>query len=275
MGKQSSPPAPNYQPIAESSLAAAAMQQQTSKDQLDWAKAQYADQAPVTKAYMNSMIDTSGTEKANAQTDRTRYEGIYQPVENSFVNKANDYNSPERAQQQEGAAIADVASTTANARAASLSNLESYGIDPSQTRYAALDLGSRIQGAASEAAAGTQSRLNTEATGMALQGEAINIGKGYPGQVAQSYAGAVGDGQAGIASQLNTMQTGSNLMGSPTSWASAANMSSGMGVNALNTGFSNQMDRSKFQAQQSQQFASNVSSLAGAAIGAVGMGVAV
>ena len=267
-GKGSAPPAPNYAPLAQSSLEAANVAAKTSADQLDWAKQQYADQAPQTKAYMQSMIDSSNQNMQNAQEAQKRLQSTYYPIENQFAQEATQYNDPARAAQRSAAAQADVASTFAQQREASLQSLEGFGIDPSQTRYGALDLGTRISQAAAQAAAGTQSRNQSEATGMALQGEAINIGRGYPGQVAQSYSTASQTGGAGINAGLNTSSTYGNLMGSPATWAGlqASNLSNT--ANIMNTGFQNQMAGFNANAAIAQNTSSGIGSLAGAAIGA-------
>ena len=158
--------------------------------------------------------------------------------------------------------------------------MEGYGIDPSQTRYGALDLGTRISQAAAQASAGTTSRNQTEATGLALQGEAINIGRGYPGAVANAYGTAINAGQAGVGAGagsssaggaginagLNTSSTYGNMMGSPVQWGSLSNQSAGVGINALNTGFQNQMAGFNANTAIAQNQASGIGSLAGAAI---------
>src|SRR6187455_2338492 len=103
-GKGSAPPPPDYSQMATSSLEAAKLQQQTSREQLDWAKDQYKDQAPYTKAYMQSMIDTQSKQNAiqdenmaNARTDRAFYQKTYQPMEKQFAATAAGYNDPARA----------------------------------------------------------------------------------------------------------------------------------------------------------------------------------
>jgi hypothetical protein len=279
-GKGSAPSAPNYAPIAASDMQAAQLSAQTSKDQLDWAKQQYADQQPYTNAMMaaatnvqNQDIASQQQEQANAASAQQFYQGTYQPLEKAFVNQAENWNTPDRAAQQAGAAEADVASAFAGQRQAALSSLESYGIDPSQTRYGALDLGTRISQAAAQSAAGTQSRLNTEATGLGLEGEAINIGRGYPGQVAQAYStatgagqGAVGAGQAGVGAGLNTSSTYGNMMGSPTQWAQLQQGALGGATNALNAGFQNQLGSFNANAAIGMNTASGIGSLVGAGI---------
>lgn len=264
MGKSSSAPTPpDYQPIAQSDETAARLAAQTSQQQLDWAKQQYNDIAPYTKAYLQSMTSASDQNLQNAQKDRSRYENLYQPVENQFVNEAQTYNSPDQANQRAGQAEADVASAYAGQRQAALSQLESYGIDPSQTRYGALDLGTRISQAAAQAAAGTQSRQQTQATGLALQSEAINIGRGYPGQVAQSYATAQNTGQSGLNAFNNQSNTYGNLMGTATQWGNQSLAGNAGAVGAMNTGFQNQFQNYQESAQIASQNASGIGSLVG------------
>lgn len=267
-GKGGGGSSPDFSALAASSAHAADLQSVTSREQLDWAKQQYADMAPQTKAYMESMTSATDQQMANAQTDRARYENIYQPVENQFVSTAQNWNSPARANQQAAAAEADVATQFEAQRKQALGSLESYGIDPSQTRFGALDLGTRVSQAAAQAAAGTQSRRETEAMGLSLQGEAINIGKGYPGQVSNAYAGATQAGQAGINSGLNTSTTYGNLMGTANQWAGTSNQAMGIGGGIAGSQGQYATSQNALAAQQSASTMSAVGSIAGAAVGA-------
>lgn len=264
----SAPPAPDYSPVAQSSLEAAKMQQETSAEQLDWAKEQYADQAPRTMAYMDAMTGQMQQQSENAGRDRDRYESMYQPTEDKFVEKANNWNSADRQTQQAGMALADVNRTFEAARRNSTASLESFGIDPSQTRYGALDLGTRVSQAAAQASAGTTSRLNTEATGLALQGEAINIGKGYPGQVAQSYSGATTAGGAGITSGLNTSSTYGNMMGTAAQWSGLSTNSNQAAMGALKAGGDYGLQTTQMANQASAASSAGIGSLVGAGISA-------
>jgi hypothetical protein len=279
-GKQKAPPAPDYTPLvaastqnADTARYAADKAYDTSQQQLDWARQQYADQKPQTDAFMKSMIANSDQQTQQASDAEARYKSVYQPIEDKFASEATGWNSPTRSNQQAGAAEAEVATQFNQARNASQSALESYGIDPSQTRYAALDLGTRVQQAAAQATAGTQSRVQTEATGLALQGEAVNIGRGYPGQVAQSYAGATQAGTSGINAGLGTMSTGSNMMGNPASWfsggSSALNSSTGAlagAGNMMNTGFQDNMAHTQYNNQQIAQNMQGIGRMIGGAI---------
>jgi hypothetical protein len=281
-GKGSAPAPPDYSQLAQSSTQAAQIQAQTSTDQLNWAKQQYADQAPYTNAFMQSMttaqnqdLKTQQENALNAQQAQDYYKNTYQPLEGQFAQTAAGYNSPDRANQQAGAAEANVAQTMNGQRSAALQSLEGFGIDPSQTRYGALDLGARIQQSAATAAAGTQSRLNTEGTGLALQGEAINIGRGYPGQVASAYgtsinagSGASSTGGSGVNAGLSTSNTFGNLMGPASSWSQLSNQSTGLAGNLQNQGFQNSLAGFNSNAAIAQNTASGIGSLVGAGIGA-------
>lgn len=281
-GKGSAPPAPDYSAQAASSLESSKIYAGLSTDQLNWAKQQYADQAPMTKAFMQNMMDTSSLsmdaqrqEMTNAQQAQDYYNKTYRPMEGAFAQEAQNYNTPQRAAQRSAAAQGDVSAAFTGQRNAALQTLEGFNIDPSQTRYGALDLGARIQQAAAQAGAGTQARNQTEATGLALQGEAVNIGRGYPGQVAQSYStatsagsGAAGQGGAGVNAGINTSTGYGGLMGSPTQWAGAANTATNTGINATNTGFQNQMAGFNANTAIAQNTASGIGGMIGTVVAA-------
>ena len=215
-GKGSAPAAPDYTPIANSDLQSAQIYQQTANDQLNWAKQQYADQAPLTAQFVNQMVGDSKQQSANAQTLFDQYQQNTLPMMQNFSQQAQGWNSPARATQQAGAAMADVSNQMNAQREASLQQLEGFGVDPSQTRYAALDLGTRVQQAAATAATGTQSREQTEQQGLALEGQAINMGQGLPNQSTSTYGGAASSGSSGVNAANTSMSTGANIMGLPT-----------------------------------------------------------
>ena len=146
-------------------------------------------------------------------------------------------------------AMADVSRSIDAQRAAALTSLQSYGIDPSTTRYGALDASYRIAKAAGQAAAGTQSRRQTEATGLALLGEAINIGRGYPGAVAQAYSTGTQAGGAGLKAADTNYAVGADAMGSPTSYLSAATNARAQQAGALDLGYRNALQGQQLEAQ--------------------------
>lgn len=263
--KNSAPPPPDYTPIAQASEASAKYSFDLGKEQLAWAKQQYADNKEVTDKVVNAALERQQTNDTNAAKDRARYESTFQPLEDSLAKDAQDYNSPERQALNMGRAQATVAENFENSRRAAAQNLESFGVDPSSTRYAALDAGSRIAEAAAKAAAGNQAQQQTEAMGQTLRSEAINIGRGYPGQVAGAYGTALQSGNQGVNSGLATTASGATTMGTAPQWQATGNSAlSGWG-NTLNMGYQNAMS----QYEANQKSSSGLGSLLGAGLGAL------
>jgi hypothetical protein len=174
---------------------------------------------------------------------------VFQPLEDNLVDEAESYASPERAEFEAGRAMADVSQQFNLMRASAQDRLESFGLDPTQTRSQALDLSTRMQEAAARASAGNQSRVQTEAVGRALRSEAVNVGRGYPGQIASAYNTAIQSGNQAVNSQLATTSTAGNAMGNPAQWQGNANQAIGQWWNGLNTMYGNQVEAFKAEQQ--------------------------
>jgi hypothetical protein len=247
-GKAKAPPPPNYGPLASAMEAQSKYAMEISKEQLDWAKQVYAENKGDMQAIMRQQIEMSDYALENAQKDRARYEDIYQPLEDNLVADAASFASGERRDLEMGRAQANVAQQFDAQRNAATRQLEGYGIDPSSTRFQALDIGYRAQKAATQAAAGNQASQLVDATGRALRSEAINVGRGYPGQVAGSYGAALQGGNSAAGNMNNFTATSANTMGTPTQWFSGAQQGLVNQGNVMNMGYQNQL--AQFNANQ-------------------------
>lgn len=271
MSKPSAPAAPDYTPIAQADQSQATQEFALGEQQLQFGQNQFNQEWPYAQQYLQQQTASSAAETANAQDEQSFYDQTYKPIETQFANEASNYDSPAQATENAGNAEADVASSFDANRTSALQSLESYGIDPSQTRYGALDLGTRISQAAATSAAGTQSNLNTQATGLALQGEAINVGRGYPGSVAQAYSTATGAGASGLAGATGVTNSAVNSMGSPTSYMNTGNASMAGATSALNTGFSNSLAGAQFNYNVAANQSQGIGQLIGGAAGIAAM----
>jgi hypothetical protein len=224
--------------MAAASKESAEIAAKTAAEQLAWAKEQYKSDKELTDKVVNKFLETQDVNAVTAAADRARYEKIYQPLEDQLAKEAEDYASPERQALEEGRAQATVAQQFEQARDASLRQLEGFGVDPTSTRAAALDVGVRAQQAAAQAAAGNQARLATETTGRALRSEAINVGKGYPGQIAGQYGTSIQAGAGAENATLAQTASGAQTMGTGAQYMGLQNQALGMWGNAL-TGQSN------------------------------------
>jgi hypothetical protein len=262
-GKSSAPDPPDYSKIAAASEKSAEYSFQLGKDQLAWAKEQFAQNKEVSDAVIESALGRAEISDQQAAADRSRYEQIFQPLEEQLAHDAESYASPERKEAAAGRAEADVAQQFQQARTSASQKLEQFGVDPSQTRQGALDLQSRVAEAASQAGAGNQARNALDAQQLALRSEAINVGRGYPGQIAGQYGTALNSGNQAVNSGLATTASGASSMGTAPQWQGMGNQGLNIWGNTLNQGFQNQL--ASWQANQSQS--SGMGSLLGTGLG--------
>lgn len=231
-------------------------------EQLAWAKEQYANDRSIIDPIVNGFMADARDTSENARRDRERYEQIFQPLEDDLAREAAEYATPELRERKMGEAGAAVAQQFNIQRENAQRELEAYGIDPSATRYAALDSGMRVQQAAAQASASNAAGELVDQTARALRSEAINVGRGYPGQIQGSYGTSLGFGQGAGNQQLAGTQVGNQTRQTAQGSFGLQNQAIGQWGNTLNTGYQNQLDA--WNATQSQ------SSGWGSALGIVG-----
>ena len=217
-GKGAKVAAPDYTPVAAANKEAAEVSAQVAREQLAWAREQYAADREVTQQFLDVMLPSMRAEAEAGERERDRYQNVFQPIEDELVREARDFGSPERMELEAGKAQADVAQAFDAQRKGALAALESYGVDPSQTRSGALDRSARISQAAASAGASNAARTQVENIGRAMRGEAINIGRGYPGSIAQAYNTAQAAGGGAVQANLQTTASGANTMGTGMQW---------------------------------------------------------
>lgn len=267
MGKKSTPKPPDYSDLIAAQKEIGQLNLQAQKDQLAWAKEQDQYNRGVMERVLGVQLPIMQEQYDNALEDRKRYEEVYLPIEKNLVEEFQNYNTPERMQTERGRALADVNASFDAQRRNAQQRLESYGIDPSQTRGQALDVGMRTAQAAAAAGAADAATQRVENTGRALRAEAINIGKGLPSQVAASYGQSIGAGQAGIGGANSTTGTSAGAMTGSTAFGNTALGGFSGAGNTMNQGFQNRMDVANFQQAGMGQWMDMAGALGGAAIG--------
>ena len=140
----------------------------------------------------DSMLDYSENSIRRAEEDRGRYEELYQPIEEQYLDKVKNFDTAERRTTEAAAAQTEVASQSEAARQNALRSLEAYGVDPSQTRYSALDANLRIEEAKAKAGAATGARRDIEQTGMALEQGTVGQGRGLDAMGKGNFAAGAG-----------------------------------------------------------------------------------
>lgn len=266
-GKGGKVQAPDYGPVAAANKEAAEVSAAVAREQLAWAKEQYAADRGVSDQIVAQFMDTMKSESDAAAATRDRYEKVFQPVEDRMVREAAEYDTPARRELEASRASAEVAASMDGQRRAALAALEGFGVDPSMARSAALDAGVRVAQGAAQAAAANQGRLTAEATGRALTGEVVNLGRGYPGQVAQAYGTAQGAGQGAVGSQLGTTASGASTMGTGAQWQGLSNSALGNWGNQVTSQINN---ANTVNAQRSNFFGQALGAVTGALMGPMG-----
>jgi len=247
-GKSDAPDPPNYKPLAEASEKSAEYAYASAERQQDWAEKVYAENKVVSDIVIDKALGALDRQEEDAARARDRYQNLFEPLEEQLAHDADTYATPERQEYEAGKAEADVAAQFEQARNTAQERLEQFGVDPSQTRQGALDLGTRVAEAAAQASAGNQARTQTENIGRALRSEAINVGRGYPGQIQQSMAGAGQSGNQAVNTGLATTASGAQTMGTGQGWQGLGNQAIQGWGNVLNAGYQNQL--AQFNANQ-------------------------
>jgi len=264
--KNSAPPPPDYGPLIEASKQQMDRAYDLSQDQLEWAKEQYGKDSAIAKQVIDAALSRQAINDANAAKDRARYENVFQPQEDKLVADADSYASQARQDYEAGRAMGAVGESFEASRRAAAANLESFGVDPSSTRFAALDAGSRIAQAAAAAAAGNTARMDTEDRGRQMRSEAIQTGLTYPGNVATSSSLATQTGNAALNSGLATTGSGASTMGTAPQYMAQGSAALGNWGNVMNTSYDAAM--SKYKADQ--ESSSGLGGLLGAGLGLLG-----
>lgn len=265
--KNDAPDPPDYSDLIAASTAQANKNFQLGTEQLAWAKEQYGKDSVIAKKVIDAGLARQSENDANARKDRQRYEGVFQPLEDQLVSDANTYNSEGKREQAAGAAMGAVGESFEQSRRAAQQQLESFGVDPSSTRFASLDAGSRIAQAAAAAAAGNTARGEVEDKGRSLRSEALQIGLTYPGNIATTNSTSLQSGNQAANTGLATTASGANTMGTSTQYGALGNGALGVAGNLTSQQYQDAM--AKYQA--GQQSSSGIGSALGGIAGIAGM----
>lgn len=161
-----------------------------------------------------------------------QYSQTYEPAMARYMADAEAYGSADKVAQARAGAQANVGEQFQGARDAATRQLESYGINPASTRFAALDLGTRVKEAATKAAAGEAAARQREQDAFALRNQAIAQGQQLPTQ-----ATAATNAATGIGSNVNAAGTVANQAGSVgAQYGALANQAVGNQIAATSAG---------------------------------------
>ena len=205
-----------------------------------------------------------------AEQDRTRSVGVFQPLQDQFIQKAADWDSPARQDGVAAEAAADVRRNAGIADSTQARQMAAMGVNPTSGRYAGVDRAAKLQTALGVASAENNARSTVRNQAMGLMGDAINLGSGLGVNPATSLSlgsqiGSAAQGTQLTANQANTSNLSILKSGYDTAMqgynAQASILSTQRGQNIQAAQVQQQQ-----QAAQGQQTGSMIGSIAGVAV---------
>lgn len=208
-------------PSADPNIGKAALKQaETGEQWLKFAEESFAvstsrqaELDALTKQITEQQIGIAGEQAGWSRDDRERYETVFKPIEDKFIEDATSYATPERQAAAAAEARGDVQMASAAEREAAQRRMMAVGINPDSGRYRGIDRAGELGTALNSAGAANLARNNVRDKGLALTADVANLGRGLPSQSAQAAsvglsAGNSAAGNAGAANQQFINSTG-------------------------------------------------------------------
>lgn len=169
-----------------------------ARDAFDISQERQAELDAITKEVSQLQIDFGKDQLAFSREQRRRYEELYQPVEDAFIEEASTYGSEGRQREAAAEARADVESSAARVRLQQDRAAAAMGIDPTSGRYAGIDRATGLNTALAAAGAENNARTRQRDKGLALKADVANMGRGAFATSASAAATGLGAGSGAV-----------------------------------------------------------------------------
>lgn len=179
------------------------LSEKTSGLQMEIARRQMALAEEAAKrqfALSDKQLEIATDQHNWAVADRDRYENVFLPVEDDFIDRATGYDSEERQAEVAAEARADVQRQTDIGRQQAQRQMSAMGLNPNSGRFAGIDRAAEMEAALAGAGAANMARNQVRDKGLALKADVANMGRGLPAQSAQAASIGLGAGQASASS---------------------------------------------------------------------------
>ena len=181
----SSPPPPNYEPMA-----------QIAREQLAFAKEQYAEMKPFITNLATTMSDAQRQQMQQAQDYYQYQTETFRPLEQGLVKQAQEFDTEAYRQQLAARAAADAAKAFQGAQGVSMREAARRGVNPNSGAFGAASNANALGLAAMQTGAANQARQQAEQMGWARKLDVTGLGRGLAGASTAAYGGATSAGQA-------------------------------------------------------------------------------
>jgi|GEM_PF-1772279 len=257
---------PDYGPAKSFFSENAKLLKETGLDTLDWAKEQWASQQELLDRIISSQEGVAESRLGAAEDWQQRYEESFIPMEQQLVRDAQTFSTQGRQDQEAAARMGDVGRAFEAQRNQAQQRLESYGIDPSNTRAQALDAQVRQQEAIAKVQAANEGRRYVEDKGRELRNQAINLGQANAANAGQAAQQGVNVGSNVLQNQLAGQQGGAQMVQqSALPWLNAAGIFTGNALNVDQQRFNNEVQRQQMKNSSQTDWLGAAATLAGIA----------
>jgi hypothetical protein len=235
MGGKSSPPPPDYGPIAKASKEAAEIMAGLGREQLAFARQQYGEMMPLARRIADEQIATQRELMDMGREDRQYQIETFRPLERGLVADAERFSTEGFREQQAREAAAAAGRAFGNIQDSSMRAMASRGINPASGAGMALQTQGNLGLAAQRAASMTGARQQAEQMGFARRMDVTGLGRNLGGAALGAYGAATGAGSEGL---QTSMAPGTQFMA-----GQAAGIGTiGQGRSMLQSGLGNVLD---------------------------------
>ena len=239
---------------------------QFSKEQFGIANKRQEEQDKIANEVTKDQLAASKQAQGWAKEDRDRYQSTYVPLENEFIDKAQNWDSAERQDQLAGEAKADVLTNAAQQKGATQRSMAGMGVSPTSGRFAAVDRAGETATALQAAGAQNTARNTVRGQAVDMQANAINMGKGMAVNPATSMGLGVQAGSAAYGTTSANNQQSAGNTGIMNAGFQGAQSGYNSSANIMQNQYNSQLSAWQTQQQQAGQAQSGLMS----GIGAVG-----
>ena len=220
MGGKSSPPPPDYGPIANASREAAEIMAGLGREQLAFARQQYGEMMPLARQVANQQMASQRELMDMARADREYQIETFRPVERGLVADAERFSTEGFREQQARDAAAAAGRAFGITQDAAARAAASRGISLGSGAGMAMSQQANLGLAAQRAAGMTGARQQAEQMGFARRMDVTGLGRGLGGAALGAYGAAGAAGSQGMGTMaapgvqyMQGMAQGANTIG--------------------------------------------------------------
>lgn len=203
------PPPPDYSAMAAATTESAQIMADLGREQLAETTRQYDETKPFMQDIATTQLDIMKQTKEQGADYYNYMKETFRPMEKSFIDDVNTYNTEAEREKMASAAAVDVAQADKVQRGIDTRQMARMGVNPNSGAYRSMNNARGLRVAGMRAGAMTGARNRAKDLGYAKKLDAISIGRGLPGASAGAYRAAIG---AGDSAGRNVMAPGNFML---------------------------------------------------------------